>query len=188
MHPFPAHLPIGIAIASVLTMPVMAQTVLEEIIVTATRQETALMEPPASLSAFDAAAMDELGLETAQDLATRTPSLTIAPSRVTIRGVGRPNAALGSDPGVGMYWDGMYFTETDLFGFSNFLDIDRIEVLRGPQGTLYGRNAIGGAINFVSRQPTEEWEGTLRAEAGNYDHGLAQVIVSGPLKIGRAHV
>ena len=69
----------------------------------------------------------------------------------------RPDMGLGSDAGVGIYWDGVYNTENDVFGYSNFLDIDRVEVLRGPQGTLYGRNSIGGAINFVRKQPTDEW-------------------------------
>jgi iron complex outermembrane receptor protein len=158
-----------------------AQMVLEEVIVVANRVESNLMETATAVTAFDSGMRDQLGIENAQDIAARTPSLTIAPSRISIRGIGRPTVALGSDPGVGLYWDGVYNTENDVFSFSNFLDIDRIEVLRGPQGTLYGRNSIGGAINFISKQPTEEWEGKVLAEAGSYESYILQGLVSGPV-------
>ena len=155
---------------------------LEEIVVTATKRETTLMETAAAVTSFDANTRDMMNLDGPADLAARSPSLTIAPSRVNIRGVGRSNTALGTDPGVGLYWDGVYNTETDVFNLSNFLDIERIEVLRGPQGTLYGRNSIGGAINFISKTPnTEAWGGELIAEAGNYDQLTGQALVSGPL-------
>ncbi|MEP4148625.1 MAG: TonB-dependent receptor [Halioglobus sp.] len=158
-----------------------AQMVLEEVVVVANRVESNLMETAVAVTAFDSDTREQLGIDNAADISARTPSLTIAPSRVSIRGVGRPNVALGSDPGVGLYWDGVYSTENDLFSFSNFLDIERLEVLRGPQGTLYGRNSIGGAINFISKKPTEEWEGKVIAELGNYDSYMLQGLVSGPL-------
>jgi iron complex outermembrane receptor protein len=158
-----------------------AQMMLEEVVVTANKVESNLMETAAAVTSFDANMRDALGIDDAQDIAARTPSLTIAPSRISIRGVGRPNIALGSDPGVGLYWDGVYNTENDVFGYSNFLDIERVEVLRGPQGTLYGRNSIGGAINFVSVQPGEEWAGKFVGEVGNYDSYIAQGMVSGPV-------
>ena len=158
-----------------------AQMVLEEVVVVANRVESNLMETATAVTAFDSGMRDQLGIENAADISARTPSLTIAPSRISIRGIGRPTVALGSDPGVGLYWDGVYNTENDVFSYSNFLDIDRIEVLRGPQGTLYGRNSIGGAINFISKQPTEEWEGKVVGEVGSYDSYIAQGLVSGPL-------
>ena len=152
-----------------------AEAVLEEVVVTANKRESNLMDTAAAVSSFDASTLNELGIDNQYDLAGYTPSLNIAPSRVAIRGVGRPNLALGSDPGVGIYWDGVYTTETDLFNFSNFLDIERIEVVRGPQGTLYGRNSIGGALNLYSIQPnTEEWGGKVIGELGNYDYWVAQ--------------
>ncbi|MFK7975456.1 MAG: TonB-dependent receptor [Halioglobus sp.] len=166
---------------AVLAPAAQAALALEEVIVTANRIETNLMETPAAITSFDSDMREKLGIENAADISARTPSLTIAPSRISIRGVGRPNIALGSDPGVGLYWDGVYNTENDVFGYSNFLDIDRVEVLRGPQGTLYGRNSIGGAINFVSKKPTEEWEGKVVAAYGNYDTYELQGLVSGPV-------
>jgi iron complex outermembrane receptor protein len=159
-----------------------AQAILEEVIVVANRVESNLMDTAVAVSAFDSSAMDERGIENQYDLSGFTPSLNVAPSRVSIRGVGRQNLALGSDPGVGLYWDGVYTTETDIFGYSNFLDIERIEVLRGPQGTLYGRNSIGGAVNLISIKPdTEQWGGKVIGEVGNYDYWTLQGLASGPV-------
>lgn len=155
---------------------------LEEVVVTAMKRETSLMETATAVSSFDAAARDELGIDNGFDLAIHTPSFNYVPSRISIRGVGRANIALGSDPGVGIYLDGVYNTETDIFSYSNFLDIERVEVLRGPQGTLYGRNSIGGAVNFISTQPNhDEWGGKVIAEVGNYDYFVAQGLASGPI-------
>jgi len=159
----------------------IAATTLEVVVVTANRVESNLMETPAAVTSFDSDSREQLGIENLADLSARTPSLTVAPSRISIRGIGRANIALGSDPGVGIYWDGVYNTETDVFGYSNFLDIDRVEILRGPQGTLYGRNSIGGAVNFISKKPTREWEGKVVGMYGNYDTYELQGLVSGPL-------
>ena len=168
--------------AASATTPVSAQVVLEEVIVTANRVESNLMDTAAAVSSFDSSAMQERGIENQYDLSSFTPSLNIAPSRVSIRGVGRPNLALGSDPGVGLYWDGVYTTETDIFGYSNFLDIERIEVLRGPQGTLYGCNSIGGAVNLISVTPdSDEWGGKVIGEVGDHDYWVAQGLASGPI-------
>ncbi|MCP4467288.1 MAG: TonB-dependent receptor, partial [Halieaceae bacterium] len=134
--------------------------VLEELIVTATKRETTLMDTPASISAFDKDTLTQLGITGSEDLVANTPSLSITTFRVSIRGVGRPNLAVGSEPGVGIYWDGVYNTENGIFNYSEFMDIERIEVLRGPQGILYGRNSIGGAISFISKRPNAEWGGT----------------------------
>lgn len=154
---------------------------LEEIIVTANKRESSLMDTAAALSAFDSDSMRQLGIENAADISARTPSLNITTFRIAIRGVGRPNLAVGSDPGVGVYWDGVYNTENGVFNYARYLDIERIEVLRGPQGTLYGRNSIGGAVNFISKRPTAEWSGLVSAEVGNYDSTVFQGLASGPL-------
>ena len=175
------HTPLAIALGLASAWAGAADVALEEIIVTANRKETNLMETPVAVSAFDSAMRDQLGIYTRFDLEARTPSLSIADNKISIRGVGRPNNAVGSDPGVGIYWDGVYRTENGLFSYANFLDIERIEVLRGPQGTLYGRNSVGGAINFISKQPQAEWGGELVAGLGNYESTVLQGLVSGPL-------
>lgn len=154
---------------------------LEEIIVTATKRETSLLETAGSISAFDGEAFDLLGIEGSADLTARTPSLQIGTFRVTIRGIGRPNLAVGSEPGIGIYWDGVYNTENGVFNYSRYMDIERIEVLRGPQGTLYGRNSIGGAISFISKTPQDEWSTRVAGEMSNYNGRLLQGYTSGPL-------
>ncbi|GAB5451388.1 MAG: hypothetical protein Hals2KO_17160 [Halioglobus sp.] len=159
---------------------VSSELQLEEIIVTANKRETSLMETAASVSAFDQGLFDQLGIEGSRDLVARTPSLSISTFRVAIRGIGRPNLAVGSEPGVGIYWDDVYNTENGVFNYSRYMDIERIEMLRGPQGTLYGRNSIGGAIKFVSKRPTEEWNGRVTGELSNYNGRLLQGYVSGP--------
>jgi len=171
---------------SLLTNTAVAQhggqrVALEEIIVTANKRESALLETAAAVSAFDASTLQQLGIQNALDIVAHTPSLSITQNKISIRGVGRPNNALGSDPGVGVYWDGVYNTENGIFRYANFFDIERIEVLRGPQGTLYGRNSVGGAINLISKTPGKEWGGELVAELGNYDAVTGQALVSGPL-------
>ena len=139
------------------------------------------MDTAASISAFDSATLDQLGITGSQDLVVHTPSLSITTFRVSIRGVGRPNLAVGSEPGIGIYWDGVYNTENGIFNYSEFMDIERIEVLRGPQGILYGRNSVGGAISFISKRPSEEWEGNVTAQLTNYDGRLIQGLASGPI-------
>lgn len=151
--------------------------------VTATRRASALLDTPVALSAYDADTLRVLGIRNGQDLATRTPSVSITsiPSKVSIRGVGRSNHALGSDPGVALYVDGVYFPEATILEANNLFDTERVEVLRGPQGTLYGRNAVGGAINTISMPPTMIWKTRVIAELGNYDSRVLQGLMSGPI-------
>ena len=101
---------------------------------------------------------------------------------MAIRGIGRNFRSLGGDPGIATYLNGVYSED---FGIASteggLFDIERIEVLRGPQGTLYGRNAIGGAVNFINKLPTNEFEGEARVVAGNYDLREEYGMLSGPL-------
>ena len=172
---------VALALSTVIPQVLAQANRLEEIIVTANKREASLMDSAASISAFDSATLDQLGITGAQDLVVHTPSLSITTFRVSIRGVGRPNLAVGSEPGIGIYWDGVYNSENDIFGLSEFMDIERVEVLRGPQGILYGRNSVGGAINCVSKRANEEWGGTATAQLTNYDGRLIQAIASGPI-------
>jgi iron complex outermembrane receptor protein len=149
--------------------------------ITSTKRVTSLMETGQAVSAFSEESMAQMNIDGSQDLVQYSPSLIISSSRISIRGVGRPNTALGSDPGVGIYIDGVYNTENGIFDYCNFCDIDRIEVLRGPQGTLYGRNAVGGAINVISKEPEREWGGYVNLEMGNDGHLVTQGQVTGPL-------
>lgn len=154
---------------------------IEVIEVTSTKRATTLMETGQAVSAFNESSIEELGLRGAQDLVKYSPSLVISESKVSIRGIGRPNNALGSDPGVGIYMDGVYNTENGTFSYCNFCDVERIEVLRGPQGTLYGRNAVGGAVNFVSKEPEKDLGGYLNLEVGNDGYLVTQGQITGAL-------
>jgi iron complex outermembrane receptor protein len=154
---------------------------IEVIQITSTKRVTSLMETGQAVSAFNEQSMAQMNIDGSQDLVQYSPSLVITSNKISIRGVGRPNNALGSDPGVGIYTDGVYNTENVIFDYCNFCDVERVEILRGPQGTLYGRNAVGGAINFVSKEPERELGGYVNLEAGNDGYLVTQAQLTGPL-------
>lgn len=132
---------------------------LEEILVTAERKVSALQDTPISLAAFDSKMMEVEGISNLADIATKVPNLTIQPFptdsstlRIYIRGVGLIDSQISQDPSIGVYIDGIYVARS-IGTALELADVERIEILRGPQGTLYGRNATGGAVNIVTRKP-----------------------------------
>lgn len=154
-----------------------AQFSLEEIVVTAQKREESLQDTPIAVSAFTADAISNKGIDDISQVADFTPNLvfdTTSPvsglssgAVVFIRGIGNTDFSLTTDPGVGTYVDGVYVSRS-AGGVLDVLDVERIEVLRGPQGTLFGRNTIGGAINITSRKPADELEGKIEGTVGNY--------------------
>jgi iron complex outermembrane recepter protein len=156
--------------------------VLEEIVVTAEKRQANLQDVPVAISAFTSETRDLLGITTIQDLTDFTPGLSYASTldRMSLRGVGRLTNNYGSDPGIATYSDGFY-TASNVEAAKRPIHTDRIEVLRGPQGTLYGRNSIGGALNVVSKRPTDAFQAEMRATAGNYDTQIYEGSVSGPI-------
>jgi iron complex outermembrane recepter protein len=134
----------------------------EEIVVTAQRREESLQDTPISIAAFSEEALIQRGMTNLRNVTNYTPNVEVtvtnrptaggAAYAAWIRGVGTGDYAYPTDPGVGLYVDGVYLART-LGGLMSIADIERIEVLRGPQGTLYGRNTIGGAINVITSQP-----------------------------------
>jgi iron complex outermembrane recepter protein len=157
-------------------------SVLEEIIVTAQKRSQGLQEVPVAVSAFTSETRDLLGVNTIADLTDFTPGLSYATTldRMSLRGIGRLTNNYGSDPGIATYSDGFY-TASNVEAGKRPMFTERIEVLRGPQGTLYGRNSIGGALNIISPRPTETWQGEVRAAAGNYDAQAFDGAISGPI-------
>src|SRR4026207_2131502 len=143
-------------------------SVLEEIIVTAQKRSQGLQEVPVAVSAFTSETRDLLGVHTIADLTDFTPGLSYATTldRMSLRGVGRLTNNYGSDPGIATYSDGFY-TASNAEAGKRPMFTERIEVLRGPQGTLYGRNSIGGALNIISRQAGDEDGGTGALMAGS---------------------
>lgn len=155
---------------------------LEQVTVTAVKREQSLNDVPVSVTAFTEETRQELALDSLADFARFTPSLAFSSGddRVFIRGVGRQTNTNGSDPGVATYADGIYDSSTGAVGKSDFF-VERVEILRGPQGTLYGRNSIGGAINVISKRPTDTFTAEARAGIANYQTYEVEAAISGPL-------
>ncbi|MBI1406222.1 MAG: TonB-dependent receptor [Caulobacter sp.] len=155
---------------------------LDEVVVTAEKREDSLQDAPVAISAYTSKQRDVVGIRTIQDMANFTPGLSYSTSldRISLRGVGRLTNAIGSDPGVATYNDGFY-TSSTVEASKTPMFVDRVEVLRGPQGTLYGRNSIGGAINVISKRPTSTLQGEVRATGETYDYNILEGWVSGPI-------
>ena len=159
-----------------------------EIVVTARRREESLIDVPLSISTQSGEQLDLRGAPDITALQRSTPNLTLQVSRGTnstltafIRGVGQQDPLWGFEPGVGLYVDDVYIARPQ-GAVLDIFDIDRIEVLRGPQGTLYGRNTIGGAIKYVTRRLTDEPQFRARANLGEYNQ--RDLILSGSLPLG----
>jgi iron complex outermembrane receptor protein len=160
---------------------------LEEIIVTAQRREQALQAVPMAISAFTGEQLAQLQADNLDSLQGAVPNLNLVQGRgsnssvnVFIRGVGQPDALQSFDPAVGIYLDDVYISRIQ-GGLFKLYDIERIEVLRGPQGTLYGKNTPGGAIRLITRTPGQELEAQAGLLVGNYDRVQAKAYLSGPL-------
>jgi iron complex outermembrane receptor protein len=161
---------------------------MEEVVVTARRREEVLKDVPIAVSAYSAARLETMGVAQITDLQKTTPSLTLQAARGTnstliafIRGVGQQDPLWGFDPGVGLYVDDVYVARPQAAVLDVF-DIQRIEVLRGPQGTLYGRNTIGGAIKYVTAKIGATPELNVKGQFGSY--GEHDEIISGKTPIG----
>ena len=163
--------------------------IVEETIVTAARAASAMSRRRPSRSLPSRAAdLGRLGTQTLEEAPALAPSVTVSQNtgfgQLTIRGIGSNALFAGSDPSSAIYLDGVYLARPAMV-FARFLDLERIEVLRGPQGTLYGRNAVGGAMNLIPRPPTNDLEASARLTAGNLGELRADPRVSGPLKRDR---
>ncbi len=165
----------------------LAQTVeaSDEIVVTARRRDETVQDVPLSVSAFSGAQLEGRGVSTLKDLQHAIPGLQYSDrgnlqTELTIRGVGGDSRNIGIESGVGMYVDGVYVARTSGYN-ADLTDLERVEVLRGPQGTLFGKNTIGGVINITSRKPTDETEGQVFASYGNFNALRTQASLSGPL-------
>ena len=154
---------------------------IEEVIVTAERKEASIQDTSISISAFTDQFLDDFGIRNQEDLQNFVPATTIQPYDATVRGVGRNFRALGGDPGVSTYMNGIYSEDLLTATAATFWDVERIEVLRGPQGTLYGRNAVGGAINILYKEPTNEFEAAVKGIVGNFGAQEVYGAISGPL-------
>ena len=175
--------PLAFAIAIAMLVPLapaIAQdgseeesaTALNQVTVTARKREETLQDVPVAVTAYTAEALDRLDVEDLGDLGAFTPNLTIYAARGStstitayIRGVGQSDPLWGVDPGVGIYLDDVYIARPQ-GALLDVFDVERIEILRGPQGSLYGKNTIGGAIKYVSAPLEEDYYGRVSLTAG----------------------
>ena len=153
-----------------------------EIIVTAERREQSIQTVPVAVTAFTGQDRNLKGIASVQDMTNFTPGFTYSSQldRPAMRGVSRNNNVYTSDSAVAVYLDDFYSNSTFFIGRDD-LFIDRVEIDLGPQGTLYGRNAVGGLINTITKRPTDVWSGELREVIGNYGYFKTEGTVSGPI-------
>ena len=156
--------------------------VLEEVLVTAQKRSESLQDAAVAVTAFTDKTRDLIGISTIQDLTNFTPGITYSTAldRMFVRGIGRYTNNLATSPGIATYGDGVY-NSSNRQADSTALFTERVEVLRGPQGTLYGRNSIGGALNVLLKRPTEAFDAEVRAVSGSQERRIAEVMVRGPI-------
>lgn len=170
-----------------LAIPLVAQAQLEEVVVTAEKYESSLQDAPLSILAFSEQQIDNLNVTDLQDLQNFLPNVSIGgqvaaggsyPNTV-IRGIGQATARVNNDRGVALYVDDMFYPRST-GSLLKLLDVERLEVLRGPQGTLFGRNATGGAIRYITNKPSEEFSGRVRTTYGSFDRTDVDGLVNIP--------
>lgn len=179
-------LPPGAALAQETT----ASEALEEIIVTAQRRSERLQDVPVTVTAFSAEEIEQARLRQIDDIASRTPGLNFdafpaSQPRITIRGIGSSDRGAAGDPSSAVFLDEVYLGRPAAVAFDTF-DMSRVEVLKGPQGTLYGRNVVGGAINIVSNRPElDRMDAGLEGTIGNYQRLEGAAFANIPLAEGK---
>lgn len=179
---------LGLTLSGLFILPSVASSaVFEEIVVTAQKREQNLQDVGISISAFTGDQLKSLGINSTKDLQNTTPGLVYSEfggaasvSTFSLRGVAQLDFSDHNESPNAVYLDGAYISFIGGLGLS-FFDVERAEVLRGPQGTLFGRNATGGLINLVSRQPTQEFEAYLDVTVGEYSQFDTEGAVSGGL-------
>lgn len=161
------------------------QSTYEVISVTAQKRAQSIQDVPISMSAFGEDVLNNIGASDFADLTSMVPSLSIVGGSdafpiTYIRGIGTNDTSIGADPSIGVYVDGVYASRLG-GALTELLDVERVEVLKGPQGTLFGRNSIGGAISIITNKPSDIFEGKLKFSVGSFGSKKASGVVSIPL-------
>jgi len=192
------HFAVLAALGAAIALPAAAQTAAEPAIttldvvkVTARKREESLQDVPVAVTALTADQLDKLAIKDLGDLQGQVPNLTIYAARGSnttittfIRGVGQADPLWGVDPGVGIYFDDVYIARPQ-GALLDVYDVQRVEVLRGPQGTLYGKNTIGGAVKYVSKPLPTQTEGQVTLAIGNYGQVTAKAGVGTAVNDGQ---
>ncbi len=164
---------------------VSAQGILEEVIVTAEKRETTLQDTAVSVTAFSQDDLERGLINNNMDIQMAVPNMLMTrdfftTAAISIRGVGQLAVGSSADPGTGVHMNGVYLSNSRIFE-TEYFDTERVEVLRGPQGTLYGRNTTGGVINVITRKPEQEFGGFIDATYGDYDYLRTRAALNIPL-------
>ncbi len=186
----------GVALMSVTAVPAIAQQPADtaagdgDIVVTARRREESLLQVPVAVTAYSAQALERTGATDLTDIQNTTPNTTLKDARGTnstlaafIRGVGQQDPVPGFEAGIGIYLDDVYLNRPQA-AVLDIYDVERIEVLRGPQGTLYGRNTIGGAVKYVTKRLPDHFEVNVKGTYGSYNQADGIISVAAPIGAG----
>lgn len=175
---------IGAAIGAIISVPSVQAQALEEIIVTAQRREQSLQEVPISIEAITGAQIDKQGFRDMVELSNFTTGSTMEINQdrinITVRGIGTAGNNQALEQSAPTFVDGIHFGRSGQI-LAAFLDVERVEILHGPQPVFFGQNANAGAFSITSRKPTDEWQGNLRAEAGNNRKVTFEFGAGGPI-------
>jgi iron complex outermembrane recepter protein len=173
--------------ASASALAEQSTGVLEEVVITAEHREESLQKAQISVSAFDQQDIADRGISNGLDLSQIAPNVNAQPYvggktgvSFNIRGIGNAETLISFDPAVSVYLDGVLIAK-NTGALLDVLELQRIEVLRGPQGTLYGRNTMGGAVNFITQKPVDKFEGSLKGTVGNYSQHDFRGMLNVPL-------
>ena len=178
--------PLATAVAATTDAALAASTTsVGEILVTARRTKEKAQDVPIALSVLSGENLTKTGAYTLADVQAQTPSFTAYQSNarnssIGIRGIGVSSASDGLDTSVGVYIDNVYLGRPGM-ALEDLIDLDRVEVLRGPQGTLFGRNSSAGVVNITTKAPSFDFGGTAEASFGDYGYNQEKVSVTGPI-------
>lgn len=182
VHSFGKRL-LAIAIASATLASASSWAQIEEMLVTAQRTSSSIMETPVAMTALSGDGLRDSGVSNVRQLTDVIPNLSIDSSSdffITIRGVTSNDATEKGDPSVAFMLDGVYIARPQAQNVT-FFDIDRVEVLRGPQGTLWGRNTTAGLLHVIAKKPTDQYEGALNTTLGDYNTRQADGFINLPV-------
>ena len=175
----------GVICAFATMASAQPSNVIEELVVTAQKREEALQDVPIAVSAFDQNALERSKIDGGPNLVLAVPNVNFSKGNFTgynfqIRGIGSKLVSASGDAGTGIHLNNAPLIANNLFE-TEFYDMERVEVLRGPQGTLYGRNATGGVVNLITAKPVDTFQANARAEYGNYSSIKLRGMVNVPL-------
>ncbi|NQX90011.1 MAG: TonB-dependent receptor [Halioglobus sp.] len=172
-------------LVGIFTGQVLAMGQLEEIIVTAEKRETTVQDTPIAVSAFTQEDLERALINNTMDIQMAVPNMLMSKgffttAQITIRGIGNLAVGPAADAGAGVHFNGVYLNAPRLFE-TEYFDTERVEVLRGPQGTLYGRNTTAGVVNVISKQAQEEFGGFFDASYGDYNYIRSRGAINFPV-------